>query len=405
MTVAAIVGWFERWKIALAIAFGIVVRLVCAVVRWGYWMDEASLLTNVTQLTPRQMFGPLLNNQLAPPGFLILAWLVDQVFGSKTPVFRAYMLVFGIGGIFLFLAVARRCLPTRAVFPAVLMFVSSNHLVYYASEFKQYATDLVSALGCWLIGLTVGARPLTPVRSVALALFGASIVWFSHPSIFVLAAVGLVGLHRAIATRERRSAGLWLVVGAAWLASFALVHRVSSRQLDGLDNMWRFWGFAFPPIPPRSWLDATWFPRRLAYFFINPLDFYGPFDPRISMLPAIGLALVGTVRIWREDRRRWALLFLPVIATVVATTFQLYPFHGRVILFLVPVPLIAIASGLDAVRTLPGRVARVLYFTLVGLVLVYPSLLALDQTTEQRWAQNTHGDLHPADIEPYRFPF
>ena len=31
--------------------------------------------------------------------------------------------------------------------------------------------------------------------------------------------------------------------------------------------------FAFPPMPPTSAWDASWILRRLAYFFINPLNF------------------------------------------------------------------------------------------------------------------------------------
>jgi hypothetical protein len=404
MTVAAIIGWFDRWKVWLAMGVGILLRVVCYFSRFRFWMDELSLAENVKKLSPIEMFGPLLNQQLAPPGFLVVAWCLERLFGDNPLALRSISLLSAIAGMFLFLAVARRCLPARAVFPAVVMFASSNHLIYYASEFKQYSSDIALSLACLLIGLTVGSRPLTAARAGWLAIFGVLGVWFSHPLVFLLASVGVVGIFRAILTRDGRSVGLWLAVGTAWLASFAGVHWVAARQLNGSDQMWRFWGFGFPPWPPGSFWDATWVFRRLAYFFINPLDFDGPFDPRISMLPAIGLALVGLVRLWKLDRGRWTLLFLPVGATLAASALQLYPFHGRLLLFLTPIPLLAVAAGFDAAFQIRGRARRPIVYALIALVLGYPAIIAIDQGLAQKWSHNHHGDLHPATFEPDRFP-
>ena len=37
----------------------------------AYWMDEAALVSNIRELTPAGFFGPLMSQQLAPPGFLV----------------------------------------------------------------------------------------------------------------------------------------------------------------------------------------------------------------------------------------------------------------------------------------------------------------------------------------------
>jgi hypothetical protein len=401
--VGEIVAWTGRWKVALAIGAGVLFRLVGYLSRHGYWMDETALISNIRELTPAGFFGPLMGHQLAPPGFLVAGWTSMRLFGDNHYAIRLLPFLGAIAGLFLFLEMARRCLPPRAVFPAVVMFAASNDLIYYASEMKQYSTDVASALACLLLGLTVGCRPFTASRATLLATWGASVVWFSHPSIFVLASVGIVGLSCAIEARDWRWAGLWLVVGSAWVGSFAGVHAVSTHQLGGSDQMWRFWDFAFPPMPPRSAWDATWVFRRLAYYFINPLNFDAPFGARLSMLPAIGLALVGGARLWTLDRHRLALLMLPVALTLAAASLRLYPFHGRLVLFLAPIPLLAIAAGLDRVSDARGR--RVLYFGLATMVLAVPALVACDQAIEPNRSHNGFGDLHPFDLNPYRFPF
>ena len=401
--VGEILAWVGRSKVALAIGVGVLFRLAGYLPGREYWMDESSLVHNIRNLSPAGFFGPMMNQQLAAPGFLVALWTSGRLFGDNHYAMRLIPLLGGIGGLFLFLALARRSLPPRAVLPAVVMFACSNDLIYFASEAKQYSTDVASGLACLLLGLTVGSRPLTASRAALLATWGASIVWFSHPSIFVLAGVGIVGLARAVEARDWRWAGLWLAVGASWLGSFAGVHAVSTRQLGGSDQMWRFWDFAFPPMPPRSAWDATWVFRRLAYYFINPLNFDAPFGVRISALPAIGLALVGVVRLWRLDRRRFALLMLPVALTLAAAAARLYPFHGRVVLFLAPIPLLAIAAGLDRVREIRGR--GVLYYGLATMVLAVPALVAIGQVIEPSSSHNGFGDLHPHGVDPYRFPF
>jgi hypothetical protein len=400
--VEEIVAWVDRWKIALALGAGVFFRLVGYLSGRGYWMDEGSLAANIRASTPIGFLGPLQSQQLAPPGFLVAVWTSIRLFGDNPYAMRLVPMAGGIAGLFLFRALARRVLPIRAVFPAVLMFAVANDPVYYASELKQYSTDLASGMACLLAGLAIGSRPLRPASTALLAIGGAAIVWFSHPSVFVLASVGLVGMARAVGARDWRGVGLWTIVGFAWLISLAAVHAVGIRQLAGSDQMWLFWDFAFPPMPPRSVWDATWFARRLAYYFHNPLNFDAPFGERLSMLPALGLAVLGTFRLWKLDRTRWALLMLPVALTLLAASLRLYPFHGRLVLFLAPIPLLAIAAGLEAVREARGR--GVLYYALAAMVLVVPAIAACQQAVNPWTIHNRLGDLHPYDIDPYRFP-
>ena len=402
--VFAILAWLDRRKVALAIGFGIALRLAGYFVARGYWMDESSLVDNIHSLTPIGFFRPLRNNQLAPPAFLVAVWSMVQVFGENVYATRLVPLAGGIGSMFLFAAVARRFLPASAVFPAVMMFAVANDPIYYASEIKQYSTDVAACLAWLTAAVAIGPKELTAARTARFALGGAAIVWFSHPSIFVLASVGLVGLAGAIASRDGKRAMAWGIVGVAWVASFAGVHRVAQTQLGReAHQMWVFWGFAFPPIPPESFWDATWVFRRLAFFFINPLNFDAPFGERISLLPALGLAIVGAFRLWKLDRSRFALLALPFVLTLTAATFRLYPFHGRLLLFLCPIPLIAVAAGLDAIGQ--ARWRGVLYYALATMVVVVPTALAVQQVFEPRYAHNSFGDLHPNTTNPFIFPY
>ncbi|WP_435009236.1 hypothetical protein P12x_000486 [Tundrisphaera lichenicola] len=401
----AILAWLDHRKLHLAIGVGIVLRLIQYAHHRQYWMDEASLVANIQNLSPRAMFGPLENSQLAPPGFLFAEWVVFRIFGDHRLAFRLIPLLSGIASLFLIAAVARRVLAPGAVWIAVALFAVSGDLIYFASEAKQYSSDIACALGCLLMALTVGSRPLTAKGTALLAMAGSAVLWFSHPSIFVLAAVGVVGLSRSVGGFDWRSAAAWVGVGLAWVGSFACVHYVAMEQLDHRPMMWSFWAFAFPPMPPRSVWDATWAVRRLALIFVDPLNFDGPFDRRLSMLPAIGLFSLGAWRIGKGDRGRLALLMLPGGFALLASCLKLYPFHGRLILFFVPSILLGIAEGLDRVREVRGR--GWLYQALLMMVLGVPALSAAYHAFEpiDRDNFNPYGDLRPSTLDPIRFPF
>src|SRR5207249_351301 len=113
-------------------------------------------------------------------------------------------------------------------------------------------------------------------RLGALAVVGCTVVWFSHPSAFVLAGVGTVLLASALVAHQWRSAVLLSLVGLLWAASFAAVYVVSLHLLGNRRNMWDFWSFAFPPMSSCSLWNATWLLRRFLYLFVNPLDFLTP---------------------------------------------------------------------------------------------------------------------------------
>ncbi len=378
--------------------------IVCRVAGWladrSYWLDEGSIVGCILKLDETGLFGPLGSSQLAPPGFLASEWGAIHLFGTSRVAFRMVSLLAGIAALFGFHAVARRCLPARVEWVAVLLFAVTGDLIYFASEVKQYSSDLALTLGCLVVALRVDRGSTTWGQAVGLAAVGVGVVWCSHPAIFTLAAIGVVGLAHALKDRTPRRGAVWVAIGLAWLASFALVHAVAMRQLGYRRDMWAFWDFAFPPVPPRSVWDLIWPVRRIAFLFASPLNFDAPIGPRWSIWPAVGLALVGSARLARTEPSRLALIVLPGGFALVAAYAELYPFHGRLLLFCAPLLLILIASGLDAIWD-----RRVLRGTLLAWVVGFPALLAGYHLIEpyERDA-NPYGDRRPSNLNPYWFP-
>jgi hypothetical protein len=99
------------------------------------------------------------------------------------------------------------------------------------------------------------------------------------------------------------------------------------------------------PMPP--WREISWFPKALnGLFFVVA----GLSSHLILVLPIYLLGLWG---IMKERAWPWALaLTIPVGLNILVSGFQKYPFHGRLILYLVPMVLIVLGKGIDALVAL-----------------------------------------------------
>ena len=259
-----------------AIVLGIILRLADYANDRDLWLDEKYLGENVIGRPIFEFDRPLVHDQLAPPGFLVVARASSRVLGASPHALRFVPLVCGIASLFLLDAVARRSIAARAV-PLVLALAAvSDDLIYYSTEFKQYMSDLVIALGCLLLAWDLEERELTPRRLAMAAGLGVAATWSSLPSVFMLAGAGLWLAVRAVSERRWRRLAALSVLGGAWGSSFAACFVVSSRLLGEGRFMWSWWGFAFLPLPPRSLADAEQVFWQFVNVFSNPVGIVTP---------------------------------------------------------------------------------------------------------------------------------
>lgn len=392
------------WR-RLILASGVLCRLAQYLADRGYWMDEASLAGNITSGGWSGLFGPMAGTQLAPPGFLAAERLAASTLGTGRLALRLVPILGGLASLFLFDRLARRVLGPTAALVALALFALGDDLIYFASELKQYETDVLAALACTLLGFRLADRPSRGPLDLALAAAaGAAAVWCSHPSAFVLAGVGSVLIVDGLRARHRRDSGGMALVCAAWAVSFAGVYAVSQGQLGHRRDMWAFWAFAFPA----NRLDPVWPLRRFFYLFVNPLDFGTPLGYAPSALPALAYGLIGGSSLWRRDRLGLSLLSAPLLFTAAATYLHRYPFHGRLVLFLAPSLLILIAEGAALVgRRVAGGRRQWAWALVLAPVLLFPALRAAYHLAVPRDRSdfNPRGDRRPAWLEPDRFPF
>jgi hypothetical protein len=377
----------------VAIGFGVICRIWKYSLNRTLYKDEWLLLPNLTERALFDM-SKLSEHQLAPPGFLVVERLMVRLPFPTIPTARFVPFLAAIVSLFVFRAVARRYLDRRAVPIAVWLFAFTDYLLYYASEIKQYSTDvLLTLVAFWLAARMSGPGVSPKQRTLALGAFGAIGVWFSHPLVMTLAGIGTY-LVVEPALRRRWSEVLAAgVVGVAWIASFGVCFKLSQHLLEDQDDfMWVWWNFAFLPIPPRSLADADRVFWHIVNVFVHPTGVLTPLGFTFSALLGLGLFAIGCVSLGRRWPVGLWLVLAPVLFTLAASAVNKYPFHGRLILFLIPTIQLLVAEGLAALgRPIgwPGTLA------LATFLLVTPICDAAWQflVVPRERPFDSHGDL------------
>jgi uncharacterized membrane protein len=280
--------------LAVLIGLGAALRLWQYAGNPGLWMDELAVAHNLaTRSLALLLTAPLLDDQVAPPGFLLISRAVVVAFGSSEYALRLFPLLCSLASLPLFAWIARRVLSPAGAVLTVALFALSSGVALFAAEAKQYASDVLATLVLtelalrWLAGAT-------PRRTLALAVAGVLALFFSQTAAFVLAGLA-AALWVGVDRRERRA----LVVPVAlWTAATALsVLYARARMSSGLmAYMHWFWRDGFIPWPIRGLDDLLWPGRALSNVFGLVLDYPWP----TAYLVLAGWGLVSLLRRRRE---------------------------------------------------------------------------------------------------------
>jgi hypothetical protein len=392
--------WVVSHPAGVLLGLGVTLRIWVYLGNRSYWMDESSLLGNLHPERILDFSRPLFGDQLAPLGFLIVERIMVRLFGASTYATRFVPLLAGIASLFAFNHVARRLLSPRAALWALALFSFSDDLIYYSTELKPYSIDLAMALILtWLTLASIGKSLPTRLVLRWLALIAIA-PWISFPSAFLVAGCGLALLVDAARGNSRRDAGMLLAIGLLWVVNSLAAYRASQALLSPYTSMYIFWDFAFLPVP-RTAVDASKAAGILLETLVNPLNLVAPFGPLAGWTVLwLGLGVVGCMAWLRSESRSWIAVSAPIALAMLASGLHRFPFHGRLILELVPAFFLFLAKGVDRVARwiegpCPGfRRARLA--TLVMLLLLsVPCARGIANAIQGHTRDfNSHGDLH-----------
>lgn len=368
------------------VGFGL--RLRQYLVNRSLWLDEAMLTNNILTRDFAGLFHPLDNDQGAPVGFLLVQKLVTLLLGDSEYALRLVPFLAGVLALVLMFLLARKFADPFAGWFALGLFAVAPSLIYYSSEVKQYSSDVAIALALTLLFIKFADAKLDARKTALLAFSGALVIWFSHPALFVIAALGLTLFFYAVREKDTRKIISLLLVAAVWALSLAALYFVNLRQLSTHQFFLDYWREGFVPHGASAF---AWLANSLRAPFADLLGLQLPY--LVSGL----LFLLGMIGLTRRLPHLGLFLLLNFFLALFASFLTLYPFAGRMILFLVPIFCLFLAEGValigarTSVRSAGGlksalRVA--ILFTFSAVFLFSPLTLAYENFTAPKMREH-----------------
>lgn len=336
--------------IFLCVAIGIGLRVGQFVQNRSLWLDEASLALNIISRDYWELLGPLDYSQAAPIIFLLISKLSCYLFGEYELSLRLYPLVCGVlsVGVFCYLV---SCIYQASLerFIANSLFCFNYFLVYYAQEFKQYSSDVLVCLVLVVFfyhHLKSNSFFYNKYRIVfwGTVLFGCLSQLMSHPSIFILGGFCTVLLGRRLFVEEGGSIFDVVSVSAVWLLIFLLNYVLFLRNISSNDSLEVYWtdGFVSSSLSWNTLISlCNVYTNVLAYSFNIKDEWF------ICVLVYYLLIFVGIVWLFLHEWKFIFLILSVIILVTLASMLHKYPLEGRLTLFLIPLLIILITSGVS----------------------------------------------------------
>ena len=349
-----------RWAL---VAVGALLRLREYAANRSLWRDEASLVYNVLHRGWLGFDHPLDFNQGTPPGFFVIEHAVASIFGSTELALRAPALLASVLALVVMAVLVRRELDATTGLVALALFAGATALIEYGNEVKQYSLDVLVALLIALVVSYAWRAHLDRRWCIVLGATGASAVWFAHITPFVLVAAGATLAWVPLRQRDLAVLRRLALVGSAWFASWLVLYLWLLRNLGDSSFLRTYWQDAFLPIPPH---DSQGLERWHAVLSSTSTLVTG--RSAVDLLVAV-VAVIGVVRLARQQKGVLAMAVGPWIAVVVASAFELYPAAERMVLFVVPGLAVLLGAG---VADVVGRLRRTapLLATAVAVIFV-----------------------------------
>ena len=363
-----------RWVLLAVVVLGLGLRGVAYFNGRPLDGDELSLYLNLQKFDGVRLVSGRLDatamSQAAPPLFL----LAEDALARPRPMtlagerlLRLPALICGLLTVPLAVWLAALAAPREvrrtAALVAGLAVALSARLLDVTQRAKQYAGDGLAAVLLTALLLALrrrGGRLSTPLwRHLTLGLAAAAAVWFSHPAVFVYAALAAGDV--LLDANPRPGWRAW--IGGAWRRSLASL----PGGLIAVASTAAMYGFSAARQRDK-FLDGYWTGRAetVHHWWRWPVQLLDTAqDLHRYALPPLGaawavLGVAGLVVLCRaKDRVAAAALAGPLLVTAAAATWGWYPFEGqRVCLFLLPSLLILAAVGAVGLMRVPNRVVR-----------------------------------------------
>ena len=300
------------------------------------FIDEANVVRNLYERDFVSLLQPLDYGQYAPPIFLWFQKIVTLIFSFGERAVRFYALLCSIVSLLMLRTLLRRLEIIKGAWYAIVLFSFGSLVLYYSVTVKQYSGDALATIFLLLAALQFRFKKNRTLRfNLIWMLIGSIAIWFSMPSVFILAGVLSYYFYKFWIGRNRKQIFNLVLIASVWLVQFLIYYYfILSNQIhsDYLQN------YHEP-------------------FFLSVISWQKNFNLIQALFSELGgstvlayglhflLFVLGAISIYKKKKEYFILLFIPLLSVLAAAFLKQFTLMPRVMLFSFPILLIVIAFG------------------------------------------------------------
>lgn len=320
--------------LCLVILLGILLRLKGLLINPSLWHDECALAWNIKFKSYPELFGILRFMQVAPPFFTIATKFLTGIFGYSEIVLRFIPFITGCLSIVAFYFLASKTFNLKSTtLWAVFFFAVNQRLINYSFELKHYGIDVFFTIICLLFFVNLNIEKLDIKKVVFYGILLALIPWCSFVAVFIIIGGFLNLFFKNIKSNLEKKTVLILPIlisGLIYLKIYLFANYTGAHMVVG-------WHDYFVTANPLSIFQLII--ESVRYLFY-PIDY---------VLFFLILFIWGIIILYKEKSSFINVAIAGFIVFIIASFLHIYPFFGRVILFLTPIYLLLVIKPLDLV--------------------------------------------------------
>lgn len=300
------------------------------------WHDEAPIALTVIKNGFLSMFDNIEANQKAPFFFWIFTKFTGQFGNYNELSLRVFPFVCSVLSVFCFYVFSRRILNNKiAVIIANFIFAVDYRLLYFSSELKQYAGDVLFFMLAVLVFDNMSKKLFSAKTAFLYVIFSIILVLNSFPACFVI--IGFI-LYKVFRLKKEEKDSFLVANIILFLASFAyFVRFLLDKYITEMNYQTEYWASGFIN-----------FQDNINTF----IDLFGYlFYPMLFTIIGIVFFVYGTVVILKEKQNINYIILLSLLAVIIASLLKIYPLYNRTCLYLIPVILVIMLKPLDLTKT------------------------------------------------------
>ena len=315
---------------ALILTVGILLRCWIFAQDYSLYADEIGLHNNIKNLNFSDISLNLQDVQVAPLLFMLISKVFYLLSGMQFWGMRILPLICSIVSVPAFYFLSKKFLNSKiSVLFANVLFSLNFSLIFYSQSIKHYSAEVLVTILALLVFASVNFEELNWKKALIFGGMASFALCFSFGFAQILCAFCICFL--LFQETDYYKKIQFCLISAIPFLALILLHIAVFKSIY-LEQV-----TAFKMLNYFNPYSYSWF---MNYFFF---DFHNKFLPIILTVSFV----TGGALFLKENFKKFFMLVLPVVIAFLLGKFYIYPFFGRLTLFLFPIFFILLAKILD----------------------------------------------------------